>query len=66
MHHLNAVPDEFKGTVFERLFELGRIEILNPEEMEAYNKSLLQYADVQDIAELTELSQEQIRAISLT
>jgi predicted transposase/invertase (TIGR01784 family) len=47
MHRLKAVPEEFKGTIFERFLELGRLEDLTPEEMETYSKNAL----LQDIAE---------------
>jgi predicted transposase/invertase (TIGR01784 family) len=51
MNRLDAIPEEFKGSIFERMFELGRIDILTPVEMEAYNKSILAYSDVRDVAD---------------
>jgi predicted transposase/invertase (TIGR01784 family) len=108
MKWMDVIPDELKGSIHEQMLESGRIDILTPTEMEAYNKSILEYNDVRnvadyalergiekgreegilegiekgrvefakkgllkgmsigDIAELTELSPEQIREIALT
>ncbi|GHU60200.1 hypothetical protein FACS189411_17570 [Bacteroidia bacterium] len=51
MGSLNTIPEEFKDSVFEHLFDLARLEILKPTEMEAYNKSVLEYSVLQDVAD---------------
>ncbi|GHV04965.1 hypothetical protein FACS189416_4040 [Bacteroidia bacterium] len=51
MGSLNTIPEEFKDSVFEHLFDLARLEILKPAEMEAYNKSVLEYSVLQDVAD---------------
>jgi len=40
-------PAEVQGRIFEKLFEMLQIKQLNSEEMEAYNRDILKYNDVQ-------------------
>jgi predicted transposase/invertase (TIGR01784 family) len=51
MNSLNAIPEKFKGSIFEQMFDLARIDELTPTEMETYNKSLSEYNAFQDVAE---------------
>jgi predicted transposase/invertase (TIGR01784 family) len=48
---LDKRPPEIQGAIFERLFELARIDKLTPNEMKTYKKSLLEYSDVRSIAD---------------
>ncbi|MDR1938940.1 MAG: Rpn family recombination-promoting nuclease/putative transposase [Tannerellaceae bacterium] len=48
---LDKRPPEMQGAIFERLFELAKIEKLTPNEMKTYKKSLLEYSGVRAIAD---------------
>jgi predicted transposase/invertase (TIGR01784 family) len=45
---LNSRPAEVQGKIFERLFKLAEIKKLTHTEMEQYQKSISDYADVRD------------------
>jgi predicted transposase/invertase (TIGR01784 family) len=47
MANLKERPEEIKGPVFDRLFEMIDINNLTTDEMEGYKKSVAEYADVQ-------------------
>ncbi len=44
-------PPELKGKVFDKLFRVAEIAQLTPKEMEKYNKSIEEYADVKSAME---------------
>ncbi|MDR1022135.1 MAG: Rpn family recombination-promoting nuclease/putative transposase, partial [Prevotellaceae bacterium] len=46
--HLQDVPAEVVGQIFQRLFELAQIKKLTHKEMEAYQRSVLEYDDIVD------------------
>ncbi|MDR1918082.1 MAG: Rpn family recombination-promoting nuclease/putative transposase, partial [Tannerellaceae bacterium] len=48
---LEKRPPEIQGAIFERLFELAKIDKLTPNEMKTYKESLLEYSDVRAIAD---------------
>jgi predicted transposase/invertase (TIGR01784 family) len=48
LEKLTEQPPQLKGGVFDRLFEASRINNLTPTDVEAYNKSVLEYSDVRD------------------
>ncbi|MDR0843621.1 MAG: hypothetical protein LBN71_00225 [Tannerella sp.] len=43
-------PPEVQGRIFERLFRIARKDSLTQKEMETYNKSILEYNDVRNVA----------------
>jgi predicted transposase/invertase (TIGR01784 family) len=45
---LNTRPTEVQGRIFEKLFKAAEIKKLTEADMEAYNKSILEYHDVRD------------------
>jgi predicted transposase/invertase (TIGR01784 family) len=47
MANLKERPEEIKGPVFDRLFEMTDINNLTTDEMEGYKKSVAEYDDVQ-------------------
>jgi predicted transposase/invertase (TIGR01784 family) len=55
---LDDRPLAVQGRVFERLFHIARIDKLNREEMETYNKSVLEYDDVMDAVQYATISGE--------
>jgi predicted transposase/invertase (TIGR01784 family) len=46
MEYLHRCPERFDEEIFQNLYEEAQINKLKPEEMEAYNKSILEYDDV--------------------
>jgi predicted transposase/invertase (TIGR01784 family) len=48
MDKFNSKPPEVQGRIFERLFHIARKDKLTSEEMETYNKSILEYNDIQN------------------
>ncbi|MDR1886793.1 MAG: Rpn family recombination-promoting nuclease/putative transposase [Prevotellaceae bacterium] len=46
MEYLHQCPEQFDEEIFQNLYEEAQINKLKPEEMEAYNKSILEYDDV--------------------
>jgi predicted transposase/invertase (TIGR01784 family) len=48
LSRLNARPAEVQGRIFEKLFKAAEIKKLTETDMEAYNKSILEYQDVRD------------------
>jgi predicted transposase/invertase (TIGR01784 family) len=42
---------KLQGRIFERLFHIARKDKLTPKEMETYNKSILEYNDVKNVAD---------------
>jgi predicted transposase/invertase (TIGR01784 family) len=48
LSRLNARPAEVQGRIFEKLFKAAEIKKLTEADMEAYNKSILEYQDVRD------------------
>ncbi|MDR1342296.1 MAG: Rpn family recombination-promoting nuclease/putative transposase [Prevotellaceae bacterium] len=48
LEHLQDIPAEVKGQIFQRLFELAQIKKLTSEEMKTYHQSVLEYDDIVD------------------
>jgi predicted transposase/invertase (TIGR01784 family) len=55
---LDDRPLAVQGRIFERLFHIARIDKLNKDEMETYNKSVLEYDDVMDAVQYAARSGE--------
>ncbi|MDR3250476.1 MAG: Rpn family recombination-promoting nuclease/putative transposase [Tannerella sp.] len=61
LRHLEKLDDKplaVQGRIFERLFHIARIDKLNSEEMETYNRSVLEYDDVMDAVQYATISGE--------
>jgi predicted transposase/invertase (TIGR01784 family) len=67
---LQEVPEAIQEQVFIRLFEIARINKLTPEEMEAYQKSVLEYDDIVEALKyerkLSEARGEAEKAVEVT
>ncbi|MDR1887158.1 MAG: Rpn family recombination-promoting nuclease/putative transposase [Prevotellaceae bacterium] len=46
MEYLHQCPEQFQEEIFKLLYEEAKLNNLKPEEMEAYNKSIMEYDDV--------------------
>ncbi|MDR0814661.1 MAG: Rpn family recombination-promoting nuclease/putative transposase [Bacteroidales bacterium] len=51
MDKFNSKPPEVQGRIFERLFNISRKDKLTQKDMETYNKSILEYNDVRNVAD---------------
>jgi predicted transposase/invertase (TIGR01784 family) len=54
LEKLESQPSKVHGRIFERLFHIARIDKLSKRDMRTYNKSVLQYSDVQDAVQYAE------------
>ncbi|MDR3188558.1 MAG: Rpn family recombination-promoting nuclease/putative transposase, partial [Prevotellaceae bacterium] len=64
LKRLQDVPPEVEGRIFRRLFEVAQIKKLTPKEMEAYQKSVLEYDDIVDALDF-ERRQSEKRGIAI-
>jgi predicted transposase/invertase (TIGR01784 family) len=56
---LKTKPSQVRGTIFEKIFKIMKINKLNPEEMEQYKTSILEYNSIKTAVKYAEEKAEE-------